>query len=394
MNSILPSKQAESLCHELMKGFDDMPKMQKLLTDGAGKQFGILVCTDGTVYSAYSGADDEFFDDMGFVDPLYDLKGFQKIEDEYDPRIKKESDQEKRKSLSQECWEKIIDLYSFHCFDGRIRNLRDVFPNAPSGTGDCCAPKLLNACYKNGKHPHSMAEFFYGSGSMPHKSFQTPCNNRCRPLLKHVLGLDIIFADQSIVVANKPHGLLAIEGKGPDKQDCIAKRVRELYGTIDQPCIHRLDQATSGLMVLAITQEAHDKLSRDFEERRIQKEYIAKVHGKMETHAGTITLKQRLDVDNRPHQIVDEINGKTAVTDWRKLKYDIYSNTSILSLIPHTGRTHQLRLACKELGHPILNDPLYGTGEISGDLMLQAVSLSFTHPTTGKEMSFTLEREF
>ncbi|MBR6331637.1 MAG: RluA family pseudouridine synthase, partial [Dehalococcoidales bacterium] len=333
-------------------------------------------------------------DGMDFVDPLYDLDGFRKLEKEYDPLIKKEPDPEKRKAISQECWDKIIGLYSFHCFDGQLRYLRDVFPNAPSGTGDCCAPKLLNACYKNGKHPLSMAEFFYGSGSMPHKSFQTPCDNRCRPLLKHILGLDIVFADQSIVVVNKPHGLLAIEGKGPDKQDCIAKRVRDLYGTIAQPCIHRLDQATSGLMVLAITQEAHDRLSHDFEERRIKKEYIAKVHGKMETHAGTITIKQRLDVENRPYQIVDDVNGKIAVTEWRKLKYDIYSDTSILSLTPHTGRTHQLRLACKEMGHPILNDPLYGNGEIHGDLMLQAVSLSFTHPETGEEMNFTLDREF
>ena len=140
MNSILPSKQAESLCHDLMESFDDMPKMKRLFSDGCGKQFGILVCTDGTVYSAYSGAHDPFFDGMGFVGSLYDMKGFKKLEEEYDPLIKNEADIEKRKALSQECWGKIIDLYSFHCFDGQVRKLRDIYPNAPSGTGGCCSP--------------------------------------------------------------------------------------------------------------------------------------------------------------------------------------------------------------------------------------------------------------
>ena len=194
--------------------------------------------------------------------------------------------------------------------------------------------------------------------------------------------------------------MLAIEGRGEDKQDCIASRVRNLYPScIKQPCIHRLDQATSGLMVLGLTQKAHDSLSLDFEQRKVHKEYEALVDGLILDETGSIELPMRLDVENRPHQIVDFESGKKAVTRWDRLCIENLDGRKVtrLKLIPETGRTHQLRVHCAAgLNAPILGDALYGKapeGKISR-LMLQARILEFVHPVTGEKLHFELESEF
>lgn len=397
MNCILPAQKAEKLCLKWQEELDSSELGKSLMLPSCGRMLGILVCTDGTVYKAFSGLLNGKNTVPGFVPPCYDTNSVSALLSEYNTLVKN-SDSSTASSLSRECFEKLKTMYVFHCFDGSVRSLASVFPSAPAGTGDCCAPRLLSYCYSQDKKPLSMAEFYYGNGSLKHKEFYPPCDERCKGILKYIVGLDILYQDEDIVVVNKPHELLAIEGRTPDKQDCIASRVRALFhGCIQQPCIHRLDQATSGLMVLGKSKTAHDKLSRDFEERNVHKEYIALVEGKVFEKEGSIKLPIRLDTDNRPHQIVDFENGKPAETLFRTLGIHKYNGKycTKLSLVPLTGRTHQLRVHCASgLGHAIVNDRLYGNVNDEDFLKLQAVKLSFNHPISGKRMCFELENEF
>ena len=397
MNAILPQDKAMNLCLKMMDMFDDCALGEKLRQKGHGRMFGVLVCTDGTSYRAFSGELEGRLRYPGFIPPVFDIEKYTEILNEYDELIK---NSDTPKELSRECWNKLKKLYNFVCFDGMERNLEDIFPSAPSGTGDCCAPRLLSHAYKNGKKPESLCEFFYGDGSYGHKEFSTPCDSRCKPLLPALIGLDIVYQDQDIVVVNKPSGMLSIEGRGEDKQDCIASRVRNLFPeSIEQPCIHRLDQATSGLLVLGLTKQAHDKLSRDFEDRKVYKEYDALVEGMILEEKGTIDLPIRLDVDNRPHQIVDQNQGKSAITEWTRLSIENRYGRKVtrLRLVPRTGRTHQLRVHCASgLNHPILGDALYGQtpDQTIPRLMLQARVLEFDHPTTKEHMRFALDADF
>ena len=397
MTNILPTEPAYSYCLSLMDELDSSPLGTALMHSGHGRMFGILVCTDGTVYKAFSGELEGKCIVDGFVPPVFDVPLFEGTMARYEHLIKRNLN---HRELSRECWKELQKLYRFHCFDGSVAELSSISSNLPSGTGDCCAPKRLSHAYGSGRKPLSLCEFFYGSGSFGHKSFHTPCDSRCKPILPAIIGLDIVYLDEQIVVVNKPSGMLSIEGKGDDKKDCIASRVRDLYPTcISQPCIHRLDQATSGLMVLGLTQEAHDRLSLDFEQRKVHKEYEALVDSLILEESGTIELPIRLDVENRPVQIVDFENGRKACTKWHRLSIENRFGRKVtrLRLIPETGRTHQLRVHCSQgLGAPILGDALYGKapeGEISR-LMLQARVLEFTHPVTGTRLRFELDSEF
>ncbi len=397
MRPILPESLAKQHCLKLMEELDGSNLGESLRKPGCGRMFGVLVCTDGTVFKAYSGDPDPSYSSFDFVPPVYDVDEYSAILLRYDSLIKSSDD---HRRISRQCWEDLKRLYRFNCFDGLSRPLDSILPSSPSGTGDCCAPRLLSHAYGLGKSPLSLCEFFYGDGSMEHKSFQEPCDLRCKPLLPHIIGLDIVYQDNDIVVVNKPSGMLSIEGKGPEKQDCIASRVRALFPScISQPCVHRLDQATSGLMVLGLTKAAHDRLSLDFENRLVHKEYNALVDGLILESQGTIDLPIRLDVANRPHQIVDLENGKNAVTEWKRLGIENRFGRKVtrLSLIPMTGRTHQLRVHCASgLNCPIIGDSLYGeepNGEITR-LMLQARVLEFRHPITGKAMRFELDPDF
>ncbi|MBI9020213.1 MAG: RluA family pseudouridine synthase [Verrucomicrobia bacterium] len=208
--------------------------------------------------------------------------------------------------------------------------------------------------------------------------------------------LSVVFEDADFVVVNKPSGLLAVPGKGEENQDCVTARIKALYpDCIEQPSVHRLDMDTSGLMVVALTKDAHRELSRQFHDRETGKRYIALLDGELAEESGTIELPFRLDVDNRPTQIYDPVHGKTGITHWKALSAD-HEKTRV-EFIPVTGRTHQLRVhAASEhgLGCPILGDRLYGSGTAPGQLKLHASYLSFTHPATGKNMEFHSEPPF
>jgi tRNA pseudouridine32 synthase/23S rRNA pseudouridine746 synthase len=202
--------------------------------------------------------------------------------------------------------------------------------------------------------------------------------------------MKILYADTHLVVVEKPGGLLSVPGRGPDKQDCVASRVRYLFaGCIAQPAVHRLDMHTSGIMVLALSQEAHRNLSRQFMDRSVTKKYIALVDGLVTQEGGKIELAFRLDPDNRPYQVYDPVYGKRGVSYWRKLENT--GGKSRIEFTPISGRTHQLRLHASHklgLGLPIVGDHLYGTGEEGGQMLLHASFLSFSHPADHQPLRF------
>ena len=187
----------------------------------------------------------------------------------------------------------------------------------------------------------------------------------------------LIYRDDSLLVANKPAGLLAVPGRGADKQDCLSARIQRAFP--DALVVHRLDMATSGLMLFARGAEMQRRLSQMFRERAVEKRYIAVVEGKLETPAGEVGLPIVADWPNRPLQKIDTELGKPSLTRYRLLENDAGTDTSRVELMPVTGRTHQLRLHMAAIGHPIIGDALYG-GRAAERLLLHAQSLSFAHP--------------
>ncbi|MGM0541124.1 MAG: RluA family pseudouridine synthase [Pseudomonadota bacterium] len=203
----------------------------------------------------------------------------------------------------------------------------------------------------------------------------------------------IHYADDQIVIANKPSGLLSVPGRGPEKHECLLSHLQVSYPEIK--IVHRLDMDTSGLMVLALNADVHRSLSRQFQERETAKRYQAICAGIPAVQHGTINLPMRCDWDRRPLQMIDFKQGKSAQTYWKVLQQN--RNQFLVELTPITGRSHQLRLHMKSLGHPILGDNLYAdkiTLRTSSRLLLHATSLSFTHPTTQQWLEFHLLPEF
>ncbi|HSV51234.1 MAG TPA: RluA family pseudouridine synthase [Burkholderiaceae bacterium] len=210
--------------------------------------------------------------------------------------------------------------------------------------------------------------------------------------------LPLVHADDAVVVLNKPAGLLAVPGRGPDKQDCLSDRVQQHYP--DALVVHRLDMATSGLMVMARGAQAQRDLSRAFEKREVHKRYIAVVQGVLQPCAGTwglIDLPIIVDWPRRPLRIIDAERGKPSTTRWRVLATDEEANTTRLELEPVTGRSHQLRVHLQALGHPILGDALYAEADVQARadrLLLHACALNFAHPMTGSALAFASAAPF
>ena len=204
--------------------------------------------------------------------------------------------------------------------------------------------------------------------------------------------LEIVHADHEVLVVAKPHGLLSVPGKAEHLADCLIARVQAVYP--DALLVHRLDRDTSGVMVFALTRHAQRHLGLQFEKRQVKKTYVARVWGKVAEKTGTIDLPLIVDWPNRPLQMVDHENGKPAQTDWRALKAQ--DDETRLRLFPKTGRSHQLRVHCLAIGHPILGDPFYATGPARdfSRLMLHSESLRFRHPDGGKGMNFRVKAEF
>ncbi len=205
----------------------------------------------------------------------------------------------------------------------------------------------------------------------------------------------IMHVDDAFIVINKPSGLLSVPGRGPNKADCAASRVQQLFS--NALTVHRLDMETSGLMLFARGAESQRALSRAFESRQVEKRYVAVVDGLMQNDSGEINLPLICDWPNRPRQIVDHTIGKPSLTRYRVLSRDEAAKTTRVELSPVTGRSHQLRVHLASMGHCLLGDSLYATPSAlaaSTRLLLHATFLGFTHPVSGVIAHFDCDAVF
>lgn len=208
--------------------------------------------------------------------------------------------------------------------------------------------------------------------------------------------LTIVHEDERLIVLDKPSGLLTVPGKDPALADCLEARVQAAHPERpDTKVVHRLDKDTSGLLLMAFDKAALGALGSQFEHRRVEKSYVARVWGEIAGDSGTIDLPLATDWENKPRQRVDLKNGRNARTEWQVVARE--PGVTRLRLVPHTGRTHQLRVHMLALGHPIIGDQLYAEGEAlaaSDRLQLHAEYLSFFHPDDLRRMSFTVPAPF
>ncbi len=213
-------------------------------------------------------------------------------------------------------------------------------------------------------------------------------------------GIEAVYVDDSLLIFNKPAGLLSVPGKGEEKQDCLSSRVQQQYP--DALVVHRLDMSTSGLMMMARGGVMQRALSRLFENREVHKRYVAVVDGDIggDKHSEEwqlIDLPISVDWPNRPLRVIDPVLGKPSQTKWRAVSFDPAANTTRLELEPLTGRSHQLRVHLKAIGYPILGDSLYASEEIktrASRLLLHSCLLEFMDPSSGRLFSFASEPDF
>lgn len=285
----------------------------------------------------------------------------------------------------------------------------------PAGSGECCEPKLLQYAYQHGYKPLQMAMFWWGESPKEeirhHLQFYPACNGKCKPILHWMLPastfepeainlsiydkVETLYEDREIAVIHKPEGLLSVPGKDA-AQPSVYALMRRKYPEATGPLIvHRLDMATSGVLLIAKTEFAYHRLQKAFLNHQIQKKYVAIISGKEIPEKGIISLPLLPDYLNRPRQIVNHEQGKEAITEYEILERIDGSHLRI-ALYPKTGRTHQLRVHCAHqegLNAPILGDPLYGN-EKAARLYLHAEEITFEHPLTGKKITIKRKADF
>ena len=326
-----------------------------------------------------------------------------------------------RKTRSAALQQKLFEQFGMLNYRGEVKNLCEIFGQTvhktpPAGAGECSAPKLLQQAYLHGWKPIAMAEFWWGDSPKTeirhHGHYYPACKGKCEPILQHMLqglqveenpmlkrmqvpskNLEIVYEDPWLSVINKPAGMLSV----PGKEDAVSvySLMREQYPEADSPLtVHRLDMATSGLMLIAKTKRVHQNLQAQFKNRLVRKRYVALLEGIVPKDKGTVDLPLCLNPLDRPRQMVHTEHGKPAITDYQVLERLDGKRTRIV-FYPRTGRTHQLRIhAAHPLGlHcPIIGDELYG--EKADRLYLHAEYLEFTHPITGETVRITKEAEF
>ena len=351
-----------------------------------------------------------------------------------------------RKTLSDALQQWLFSQFRMQNHEGKMKDLLEIFRDAalrdypqatlatsriaalkmvpPAGSGECCEPKLLQYAYLHGYRPLQMAMFWWGESPKEeirhHLQFYPACNGKCKPILHWMLpdrvfdskiaekqALEILYEDDQLAVIYKPSGLLSVPGKD-SSQPSVYSIMRKKYPAASSPLIvHRLDMATSGLMIIAKTDFAYHRLQKEFLHHRVQKKYIAIIGCKDQEACDKIwdssiaSGKQKIslplmpDYLDRPRQIVNHEQGKEAITEYEVL--DRIDATHLrLALYPKTGRTHQLRVHCAHhegLNAPILGDPLYGN-EKASRLHLHAEEITFEHPLTGKEINIKREADF
>ena len=415
-----------------------------------GKMFGVLVynnnqspLTSNLYIAAFSAKLDDSYHHEGFVPPVYEIP---------QPPVGK------TKAESQRLQRLLFANYRFTNMQGETKNLLDIFaaekpiltpeeyfdksqitnsPNGalpPSGAGECCAPKLLQYAITHGLKPIALAEFWVGAPSRTEVrqegTFYTPCSGRCKPILRWMIGevmnegakkitkewkMDILFEDEYLMVVNKPAGLLSVPGKSdePSVVEVLNDQLPMTNHQFIQP-VHRLDQDTSGLLVLAKTPDIYRVLQAYFQRRDILKRYEAVLipnhQSKIKNHKfeitnhkseGEISLPLLPNPYDRPRQMVDHAHGKPAITRYviRERRPD---GSLFVDFYPLTGRTHQLRVHAAHpdgLNAPILGDRLYSPMSnvqypMSNRLFLHAAEITFLHPITKKEMHFCIPSHF
>lgn len=285
----------------------------------------------------------------------------------------------------------------------------------PAGSGECCEPKLLQYAYQHGYKPLQMAMFWWGESPKEeirhHLQFYPACNGKCKPILHWMLPastfepeainlsiydkVETLYEDREIAVIHKPEGLLSVPGKDA-AQPSVYALMRRKYPEATGPLIvHRLDMATSGVLLIAKTEFAYHRLQQAFLNHQIQKKYVAIISGRDIPEKGIISLPLLPDYLNRPRQMVNHEQGKEAITEYEILEH-IDGFHLRIALYPKTGRTHQLRVHCAHqegLNAPILGDPLYGN-EKAARLHLHAEEITFEHPLTGKKITIKRKADF
>ena len=325
---------------------------------------------------------------------------------------------ELRKSLSGKLQRKIFDHYYFLNADGEQKSLLKIFEPynivPPAGAGECCAPKLMHYAYQHNLKPIAMAEFWWGASPASevrqHGNYYPACKHKCEPIMNHMLvGLDveenpllkapsigkplpIIYEDEAIVVVNKPSEMLSVPGKTID--DSVQTRMRAYLPDATGPLVvHRLDMSTSGILLVAKSMEYYHFLQDQFTKRTVDKTYYALLDGIIKQPTGTIDLPLRVDLEDRPRQMVCYDYGKRSITEYKVLS--VKKRKTLIEYHPLTGRTHQLRVHSAHilgLGTPIIGDDLYG--QPADRLHLHAGKLKIVHPITKEEMLFEAELPF
>lgn len=325
-----------------------------------------------------------------------------------------------RKVRSAALQQQLFEQFRMLNYRGEVITLCDIFEQTvhktpPAGAGECAAPKLLQQAYLHHWKPIAMAEFWWGNSprnEVRHHGYYYPaCKGKCEPILRHMLQgleveanpmqqeaergnekLNIVYEDQWLLIINKPAGMLSVPGK--ERQTSIYDLAREAYPEAEGPMIvHRLDMATSGLLIIAKDKKTHQHLQAQFKNRSIRKKYIALLDGIVPEDEGNIELSLCPNPLDRPRQMVDTQYGKPAITYYQVLeRTDKYTR---IAFYPHTGRTHQLRV---HAAHPsglhcsIIGDELYGKKDKR--LYLHAESIEFTHPVNGQSMCITEKADF
>ena len=323
-----------------------------------------------------------------------------------------------RKQKSGNIQNALFQEYQLLNNNGIQKGVIDIFTPLeklpPAGTGDCAAPKLLQFAYQNKLTPLAMAEFWWGKSPplevRKHAHFYPSCSNKCKPILEHMLQglpldqdplekiksselqIEVLFEDEYLLVINKPSGLLSVPGK--KIKESVESRMKSQFPDATGPMLaHRLDMATSGLMLISKSLSIHKHLQAQFTERTVKKRYLAILEGNISQKSGVIRLPLRVDLDHRPAQVVDFEHGKLAITRWEVIEQS--TNQTRIHFYPATGRTHQLRVHAshpKGLNAPIKGDDIYGTA--SNRLFLQANYIKFVHPVTHQQKSYTLPPDF
>lgn len=322
---------------------------------------------------------------------------------------------EARKTLSASLQKRLFEQYKFLNQSGELKSLNDIFVDSipMGGSGECAAPKLLQYAFKHQMKPIALAEFWWGqspkSEIRKHKNFYPACQGKCKPILAHMLEgipmdknvllentasskeIEIIYEDDDMLVINKPAELLSVPGI--HIKDSVATRMKAKFPEATGPLIvHRLDMSTSGLMLIAKSLETHKLLQAQFMRRTVKKRYVALLDGIIEKDNGLIDLPLRVDLEDRPRQLVCYEHGKSAQTRWKVIERK--EGKTRIHFFPITGRTHQLRMhAAHEmgLGTPILGDDLYG--KKANGLCLCAQRIRFVKPD-GETATFQVKPNF